>query len=289
MKLKRILMFHIILIILVASPVEAGKITKWLKSGIEVNYEKAIQYCEKQRKEKKREACFREFIDGFPTVIRYDDRIKILEKLDINTWKDLFTNTAENDRDYSVRIFAYWKLGNQNKLAEIARTHDSGFTRMRAIEKLEIHGELAWIAQHEKKDQGRRAAIVKLDPVKWRDLLAKIAAEGHRHDKNVAKIRLILADPKILSCHGKLHIHYQIWEKKNRYGNVVIRVASREFVKVRITDSTNTTRYEKTFEPRPFEEKESFKYGQTKKAITAKIDFSQIERTLKNCKNQKKT
>jgi hypothetical protein len=68
----------------------------------------------------------------------------------------------------------------------------------------------------------------------------------------------------------------------------VIRVAVREFVKVRITGSTNTPRYEKTFEPRPFAEKESFKYGQTKKVISAEIDFSQLERTLKNCKNQKK-
>jgi hypothetical protein len=131
MKLKRVLLFHIIIIILVTSYLEAGKITKWLKSDNEVNYEKAIQYCEKQKKEKKREACFREFIDRFPAVIRFDDRIKILEKLDINTWKDLFTNTAENDHAYSVRIFAYWKLGNQNKLAEIARTHDNQYNQVR--------------------------------------------------------------------------------------------------------------------------------------------------------------
>jgi hypothetical protein len=285
MKLERVLLFHIILIILVTSYLEAGKITKWLKSDNEVNYEKAIQYCEKQNKEKKREACFREFIDGFSAVKHINDRIKILEKLDINTWKDLFTNTAENDPYYSVRIFAYWKLGNQHKLAEIARTDNDEFARRGAIEKLEIQEELAWIAQHEKEDKGRRAAIVKLDPVKWQDLLTKIAAEGHGHDKNVAKIKLILADPKIISCHGKLHIHYNIWEEINRYGINIIRVAVREFVIVRITDSTNSTRYEKKFEPRPFEEKESFKYGQTRKIIPAQIDFSQIERTLKNCKN----
>lgn len=284
MKLKRVLLFDIILIILVTSYLEAGKITKWLESGNEDNYEKAIKYCEKQKKEKKREACFREFIDGFSAVKHYNDRIKILEKLDINTWKDLFTNTAENDHDYSIRIFAYWKLGNQNKLAEIARTHDSEFIRLRAIEKLEIQEELAWIAQNEKKDQGRRAAIAKLDPVRWQHLLAKIAAEGPHHDKNVAKIRLLLADPQILSCHGKLDIHYFIGEDKKRYGITVIRVAIREYVIVRITDSTNSTRYEKKFEPRPFAEKESFKPGQTRKIIPAQIDFTQIERTLKNCK-----
>jgi hypothetical protein len=284
MKLKRVLIFHIILIILVSSTVEAGKITKWLKSNNESNYEKAIQYCEKQKKEKKRESCFREFIDGFSAVKGYDYRIKILEKLDIHTWKELFTNVSENDHDYSVRIFAYWKLGDQNKLAEIARPHNSEYTRMKAIEKLEIQEELAWIAQHEKKDRPRRTAIAKLDPVKWQNLLAKIAAEGPHHDKNVAKIRLLLADPQILSCYGKLNIHYFIGEDKKRYGVTVIRVAIREYVQVRITDSTNATRYEKKFEPRPFGEKESFKPGQIRKIIPAQIDFTQIKRTLKNCK-----
>ncbi len=187
-------------------------------------------------------------------------------------------------KDNPSKYTAVRKLEDLEVLEDLASNDPDGHVREIAVAKVKDQKLLQNLIKNDSYLGVKRYAMINIDPVQSRDFLKGFVDSPYRHVRRIARLKLIISDPKIRSSHGKLELQYENPYRPGKtystMGGFKKFYVDREVIIITITKETGEVIFDKAYWGREPQKTELFKLNEMSKEFKATIDFDAIREIL---------